>query len=44
VNVAASNGHGKLWADVYSVAPAGIFVPHDSPIRSPEELTGVQTK
>ena len=41
VNVAASNGHGKLWADVYSVAPAGIFVPHDSPIRSPEELTGV---
>jgi hypothetical protein len=41
VNVAASNGHGKLWADVYSVAPAGIFVPHDSPIRSPEELAGV---
>jgi hypothetical protein len=41
VNVAASNGHGKLWADVYSVAPAGIFVPHDSPIRSPEELMGV---
>ena len=34
VNVAASNGHGKLWADVYSVAPAGIFVPHDSPIRA----------
>ena len=27
VNVAASNGHGKLWGDIYSVAPAGIFVP-----------------
>ena len=27
VNVAASNGHAKLYADVYSVAPSGIFVP-----------------
>src|SRR3984957_10902617 len=27
VNVAASSGHGKLYADAYSVAPAGIFVP-----------------
>ena len=35
VNVAASNGHGKLYADAYSVSPAGIFVPRDSPIRSP---------
>ena len=26
VNVAASNGHGKMYTDVYSVAPAGIFV------------------
>jgi hypothetical protein len=41
VNVAASNGHGKLWADVYSVAPAGIFVPANSVIRSPEDLAGV---
>lgn len=41
VNVAAANGHGKLWADVYSVSPAGIFVPADSPIRSPEDLAGV---
>src|ERR1035438_5744519 len=24
VNVAASNGHGKLYADAYSVSPAGI--------------------
>ena len=26
VNVAASNGHAKLYADAYSVAPSGIFV------------------
>src|SRR6516165_5769055 len=26
VNVAASKGHTKLYADAYSVAPAGIFV------------------
>ena len=41
VNVAAANGHGKLWADVYSVSPAGIFVPQDSPIRKPADLAGV---
>ena len=41
VNVAAANGHGKLWADAYSVSPAGIFVPADSPIRGPEDLAGV---
>ena len=41
VNVAAAKGHGKLWADVYSVAPAGIFVPPDSPVKRPEDLAGV---
>jgi ABC-type nitrate/sulfonate/bicarbonate transport system substrate-binding protein len=41
VNVAASNGHAKLYADVYSVAPSGIFVPADSPIRTPRDLAGV---
>jgi hypothetical protein len=41
VNVAASLGHTKLFADAYSVAPAGIFVPADSPIRSPADLAGV---
>ena len=39
--VAASAGHGKLYPDAYSVAPAGIFVPADSPVRSPEQLAGV---
>jgi ABC-type nitrate/sulfonate/bicarbonate transport system substrate-binding protein len=41
VNVAASTGHGKLYADVYSVAPAGIFVPAESTIRHPRDLAGV---
>jgi len=41
VNVAASNGHGKMYTDVYSVAPAGIFVPADSQVKTPEDLTGV---
>ena len=41
VNVAASNGHGKLYADAYSVSPAGIFVPPESPIREPADLAGV---
>jgi hypothetical protein len=41
VDVAASQGHGKLYSDVYSVSPAGIFVPPDSPIRTPEQLAGV---
>ena len=41
VNVAAAKGHGKLFSDVYSVSPAGIFVPADSKIRSPEDLAGV---
>ena len=41
VNVAASKGHGKLYADAYSVSPAGIFVPPDSGVREPGDLAGV---
>ncbi|HEY5607759.1 MAG TPA: ABC transporter substrate-binding protein [Alphaproteobacteria bacterium] len=41
VNVAASKGHGKLYADAYSVSPCGIFVPPDSPIKRPEDLAGM---
>jgi hypothetical protein len=41
VNVAATNGHGKLYRDAYSVSPAGIFVPPDSPIQTPADLAGV---
>ena len=41
VNVAASRGHGKLYAGCYSVSPAGIFVPPESGIRTPLDLRGV---
>ena len=41
INVAASNGLGKLYADAYSVSPAGVFVPPESPIREPKDLAGV---
>src|SRR5438105_2614635 len=41
VNVAASKGHGKMYADAYSVSPAAVFVPPESPIRVPEDLRGV---
>jgi hypothetical protein len=41
VNVAASAGHGKMYGDAYSVSTAGIFVPPESPIRTPEDLAGV---
>lgn len=40
VNVAASRGRTKLYADAYSVAPSGIFVASDSPIRAPADLAG----
>jgi hypothetical protein len=41
VGVAASKGKGRLYAGAYSVAPAGIFVPAESSIRSPEHLADV---
>jgi hypothetical protein len=41
VNVAASSGHGKLFADAYSVSPCAIFVAPDSKVKSPKDLAGV---
>src|SRR5262245_54271006 len=41
VGVAASKGNGRLYADVYSVAPSGVFVPPDSPLKRPEDLAGI---
>jgi len=41
VDVAASRGHTRIYADAYSVAPSAIFVAADSPIESPAELAGV---
>jgi ABC-type nitrate/sulfonate/bicarbonate transport system substrate-binding protein len=41
VNVSSSVGHGKLYADAYSVSPSGIFVPEESDIHNPAQLAGV---
>ena len=41
VNMAASNGHGRLWGDAYTVTLSGIFVPPGSAIETPEDLAGV---
>ncbi len=41
VNVAASVGHAKLYGDAYSVSPSAVFVPADSPIKTPEDLAGI---
>src|SRR5215475_5171479 len=40
-SAAASEGSGQLVTTAYSVAPAGIFVPPESPVRRPEDLAGV---
>jgi hypothetical protein len=41
VDVAASTGHGRLYPEAYSVSPAGVFVPADSPVKTPQDLAGV---
>src|SRR5438552_11647456 len=41
VNVAASKGHAKMYADAYSVSPSAVFVAPESPIKTPEDLRGV---
>ncbi|MGA8870703.1 MAG: hypothetical protein WB460_06185 [Candidatus Acidiferrales bacterium] len=41
VNVSASTQHGKMYVDAYSVSPAGIFVPPESKIHTPDQLAGV---
>jgi len=41
VNVAASVGHGKLYPQAYSVAPAAVFVPPESTVSHPSELAGL---
>lgn len=41
VNVAAAAGHGRLFADAYSVSPCAVFVPEESPIRHPNDLADV---
>ena len=41
VNVAAAAGHGKLFADAYSVSPCAVFVAPESDIREPKDLANV---
>jgi hypothetical protein len=41
IGVAASSGHGKLFGELYSVSPAGVFVAPESGITSPQQLAGV---
>ena len=42
VNMASSAGHGRMWGHAYSIAPAGIFVPPESPIHSASDLANVE--
>lgn len=41
-NAAASEGAGQLVTTAYSVAPCAIVVPPESPVRTPEDLAGVE--
>lgn len=41
VNAAATTTSGKMWADAYSVSPAGIFVAANSAHREPADLADV---
>ncbi len=40
-NVAAGERAGHLVTTAYSIAPCGIMVPPESPVRRPEDLAGV---
>jgi NitT/TauT family transport system substrate-binding protein len=41
-NMAASAGRGWMYGKAYSVTPSGIYVPPESPIRTPADLAGVE--
>jgi hypothetical protein len=41
VNMAASAGHGKMWSHAYSISPSAVFVPPESSVRKPEDLSNV---
>ena len=42
VNQASTMGYGRMWGHAYSVTPAGIYVPMDSPVRKAQGLAGVE--
>jgi NitT/TauT family transport system substrate-binding protein len=41
INMASSAQHGRMWGHAYSVTPAGIVVPPESPIKRPRDLANV---
>src|SRR5690349_13036152 len=38
VNMASSAEHGRMWGHAYSVTPAAILVPPESPLKKPQDL------
>lgn len=42
INVAASAQHGRMWGHAYSVCPSAIMVPPESPVKTPQDLLGVE--
>lgn len=42
VSMAASAEHGLMWGHAYSLVQAGIFVPPESEIRSPDQLREIE--
>jgi NitT/TauT family transport system substrate-binding protein len=42
VNMASSAQHGRMWGHAYSIAPSGIYVAPESPIRTPDDLASVE--
>ena len=40
VNMAATSEHGRMWGHAYSVTPSAIWVPPESPTRTPGDLAG----
>jgi NitT/TauT family transport system substrate-binding protein len=42
VNQAATDQHGSMWGNAYSVLPSGIYVAPESEVRRPADLAGVE--
>src|SRR5688500_17746263 len=40
VNMAATTEQGRMWSHAYSMTPSAIWVPPESPIRTPDDLRG----
>lgn len=42
VNMASSALHGRMWGHAYSVTPCGIMVAPESPIKTVDDLKGIE--